>query len=106
VLKRSPTEAFQVDVVDDLLAEFQKEERRSCLEKSDTRVCDRILGLPFGRVRLADQLEEAVERLWVEQAVRWEVDAMLESLWSSAARVQDLVLERPSGTSSFTVSLS
>jgi hypothetical protein len=55
---------------------------------------------------LADRLEEAVERLWVEQAVRWEVDAMLESLWSSAARVQDLVLERPSGTSSFTVSLS
>jgi hypothetical protein len=34
------------------------------------------------------------------------VDAELEALWSSAARVQDLVLERTDGSSSLVTSLS
>jgi hypothetical protein len=47
VLKRSPTEAFRVDVVDQLVSEFRKQEERcSCLEKSGVRVLYLILGLP------------------------------------------------------------
>jgi hypothetical protein len=42
----------------------------------------------------------------VEQAVRQEAEAELEALWSSIARVRDLVLERPEGTSSLVASLS
>jgi hypothetical protein len=43
-----------MDVVDKLAIEFQKQEKWcSRLEKSDARVCDMILGPPFGRIRLA-----------------------------------------------------
>jgi hypothetical protein len=51
VVERSHTEAFWVYVVDKLVTEFQKQQEwRSCLEKSDMRVCDLILGPPSGRV--------------------------------------------------------
>jgi hypothetical protein len=66
-------------------------------------MCDLILGPPFGRVRLADSLEEAIRRL---QAKRREAVAELEGLRSSAARVQDLVLGGPARTSSLAVLLS
>jgi hypothetical protein len=53
------------------------------------RVCDLILGPPFGRARLADRLEEVTGWLGVEQDAQQEADAELEALWSSATRVQD-----------------
>jgi hypothetical protein len=77
-----------------------------CLKKSDARVYDLILGLPFGRVRLADRLEEAIVWLWAEQVARREMDVNLEALGSFAAQVWELVLERPDGTSSLEASLS
>jgi hypothetical protein len=50
VLERSPTEALRVEVVDELVDKFEKqEERRSRLEKTSVRVCDLILGPPSGR---------------------------------------------------------
>jgi hypothetical protein len=39
----------------------------------------------------------------VELATRWEVEAELEALWSSAAQVRDLVLGRVDGSSSLTM---
>jgi hypothetical protein len=56
------------------------------------RICDLMLRPPFDRVRLADRLKEAIGRLQAEQAERREADAELEHLWSSVARVSDLVL--------------
>jgi hypothetical protein len=49
VLRHSPTKAFRVEVVDELVTEFQKLERQSCLEKPFMRVCALILGPPSGR---------------------------------------------------------
>jgi hypothetical protein len=60
-LGRSPNDAFHMEVVDELVAEFHKlEEWRSRLERSAMRICDLLLGLPPGRARLADHLDEAV----------------------------------------------
>jgi hypothetical protein len=71
-LCRSPNKTFQVEVVSELVAEFQKlEEWSSFLEQPGVRICDLLLGPPSGRVRLADRLEEAVRR---------EVDTELEAL--------------------------
>jgi hypothetical protein len=95
-----------VDTVDDLVAEFQKQERCSHLEKSGVRVCVLILGAPFGRGQLVNRLEEAIEWPWVEQAARWEVGIELEALWGSAAQVWDLVLERADWMFSLGASLS
>jgi hypothetical protein len=51
VLGHSPTEALQVDVVDDLFTEFwTQEERHSHLEKSIARVYDMILRPCSGQV--------------------------------------------------------
>jgi hypothetical protein len=48
-LGRSPNEAFRVEVVDEVVAEFWKlEELRSCLERPGTRVYNFILGPPSG----------------------------------------------------------
>jgi hypothetical protein len=64
VLGRSPTEAFQADVVGEMLVEFRKkEEWYLCLENSDWRVCNLILGSPDDRARSTDRLEEVVRRL-------------------------------------------
>jgi hypothetical protein len=47
VLERSPIEAFRVEVVDELLAEFWEQEVQCPhLKKSGMRVCDLILGPP------------------------------------------------------------
>jgi hypothetical protein len=67
----SPNEAFRVEVEDELVIEFRKqEERRSCLERPSMRVYDLILGSPFERARPADKLEEAAGWLMGEQATR------------------------------------
>jgi hypothetical protein len=68
-LGRSPNETIQVEVVDELVAEFwKKEERRSRHERPGTRIYDPPLGLPSSQGRLSDQLEEADGWLGVEQA--------------------------------------
>jgi hypothetical protein len=47
---RSPNDTFRVEVVGELVAEFQKlEEQRPWLERPATRICDLLLGLPPGR---------------------------------------------------------
>jgi hypothetical protein len=51
-------------------------------------------------------MDEAVVQLRVELAARREVDAELEALWSSAARVRELVLDNADGSSSLAASLS
>jgi hypothetical protein len=61
------------------------------------RICNLLLGPPFGRLRLADRLDEATEQLGAELATRQEVDAALEALWTLAVRVRDLVLDRADG---------
>jgi hypothetical protein len=45
-------------------------------------------------------------RLRAEQASRWEADAKLEALWTSATRVWDLVLSNANGLSSLAASMS
>jgi hypothetical protein len=51
VLTCSPSEAFRVEAVDEMLVEFwEQAERLSCLENSSMRIYDKILGLPFSRV--------------------------------------------------------
>jgi hypothetical protein len=43
----SPTKAFRVDVVDEMITEFREQaKRRSRLDKSGLRICALILGLP------------------------------------------------------------
>jgi hypothetical protein len=45
-----PNETFQVQVMDELIAKFWKQqERRSHLERPGVRVYDLIIGPPFGR---------------------------------------------------------
>jgi hypothetical protein len=63
------------------------EDRRSWLERPTMRIYDLLLGPPAGRARLADHLDEAVGQLRVELVARWEADAELEALWTSAVRV-------------------
>jgi hypothetical protein len=75
------------------------------IEKSGVKVCNLILRPLFGRVWLADLLEEAIGWLGAEQATRWEVNTELEALQSPAVRVQDLVLERDDMTSSLAASV-
>jgi hypothetical protein len=85
-LGRSPDESVQVEVVYDLVTKFCKlEERRSRLEQPSARIYHLLLGSPSGRARLADRLEESVGWLRMELATRWEADAELEALWTSAA---------------------
>jgi IMP dehydrogenase/GMP reductase len=88
MLGHSPTEAFQVDVVGEMLTEFQEQAgRRLRLDNSSMRIYDLILGSADDQVQLAKRLEEVVGRLWVVQAERREVDVELEALWSSVTRV-------------------
>jgi hypothetical protein len=100
MLGHLPDETFQVEVVDELVAEFRKlEERRSRLERPGVRIYDLLLGPPSGRARLARQLG-------AELAAQREVDAELEALWTLVVRVRDLVLDWADGPSSLAVSLS
>jgi hypothetical protein len=90
-----------------MFTEFQEQaEWHLRLENSGVRICDLILGPSDFRVRLADRLEEAVGWLWVVQVEHQEPEANPKALWGSAARVRDLVLGGPTGTSSLAASLS
>jgi hypothetical protein len=65
--RHSPTKVLQVEVVDELVAVFQKQEEwHSCLEKPGMRFCDLILGPCVGQAWLTDRLEEAAGRLGEE----------------------------------------
>jgi hypothetical protein len=55
---------------------------------------------------LADHLDEAARQLRVELAARWEADVELVALWTSAARVRDLVSDNTDGSSSLAASMS
>jgi hypothetical protein len=88
VLGRSPNENFHVEVVGELVAEFQRvEERISRLERPAVRIYDLLIGPPTSRVWLADHLDEATGQLRVELAARREVDAEQEAIWTSAVWV-------------------
>jgi hypothetical protein len=81
VLGRSPAETSQVDVVGELVAEFQRlEEPCLRLERPGVRICDLLLGLPLGLARWVDRLDEAVGQLGEELVARREVDTELEAL--------------------------
>jgi hypothetical protein len=57
-LGRSHNEAFQVEIVDEVVAEFRRQvEWRSCLKMLGVRVCDLILRPPSSRAQLANRLE-------------------------------------------------
>jgi hypothetical protein len=107
VLGHSPDETFQVEVVGELVTEFYRlEELCSRLERPGVRICDLLLGLPLGQARWADRLDEATRQLGAKLVARWEVDAELEALRTSVARVQDLVLNNIGKSSSLAASLS
>jgi hypothetical protein len=60
VLGRSPDETFPVEVVGELVTEFQwLEKRRSWLKQPSARICDLLLGLPPDQASLANHLDEA-----------------------------------------------
>jgi hypothetical protein len=66
MLRRSLNETFHVEVVDEMVAEFQKlEEWRSWLERSGSRIWDLLLGPPFGQAQLTDCLNEAAGQVGV-----------------------------------------
>jgi uncharacterized protein CbrC (UPF0167 family) len=70
-LGHSPNDTFRVEVVGELIAEFQKlEERCSQFEWPATRICDLLLGTPPGRAQLAERLDEATGQRGVELAAR------------------------------------
>jgi hypothetical protein len=70
------------------------------------RICDLLLGPQLGRARWADRLNEAAGRLGAKLAARWEVDAELEELQTSATRIWDLVMDNIGEPSSLVASLS
>jgi hypothetical protein len=107
VLGHSPDETFWVEIMDELVAQFRKlEEMRSWLERPDARTCDLHLSLPPDQAQHADRLDEATRRLEAELTAQWQVGTELEALRTSAARVQDLVLDNIDGPSSLSASLS
>jgi hypothetical protein len=107
VLGHSPDETFWVEIMDELVAQFRKlEEMCSWLERPDARTCDLHLSLPPDQAQHADRLDEATRRLEAELTAQWQVGTELEALRTSAARVQDLVLDNIDGPSSLSVSLS
>jgi hypothetical protein len=81
VLGRSPSNAFWVEVLEELVTEF-KEQAEWCshLEYSGLRVCDLILVPSTDQVRLANCLEQDNGQLQAEYEECREVDAKLESL--------------------------
>jgi hypothetical protein len=84
VLGCLPDETLQVEVMDELVAEFQRlEELCSLHECPSMRICDLLLGPPLGQARWANHLDEAVGRLGAELAARQEVDAELKVMQTS-----------------------
>jgi hypothetical protein len=106
-LGRSPKEIFHVEVVGELIAEFQRlEEQRSWLERPAARIWDLLLGPPPGWVWLADHLDEVAWQLRAELVARREADVEQEALWTLAVWVRDLVLDNINRPSSLAASLS
>jgi hypothetical protein len=107
VLRHSPDETFQVEVMDELVAKFRRlAELWSLLEQTGTRICDLLLGLPLGQARWADRLAEATGRLRAEIVARRVVDAELAALWTLAVQVRDMVLDNIDEPSSLAACLS
>jgi hypothetical protein len=106
VLGCSPNETFRVEVMDELVAKFQRlEELCSRLEGPTVRICDLLLEPLPSQAQWPDRLGEATRRLEAELATQRQVEAELEALWTSATRVQDLVLRNTNILSSLAVSL-
>jgi hypothetical protein len=60
MVARSPDDTFRLEVVDELVAEFQKlEARRSWLERPSMKIRVLLLGPPFNQARKADPLDKA-----------------------------------------------
>jgi hypothetical protein len=107
VLGRSPGNTSRVEVVGELVTEFQKVEgRRSKLEWPTARIYDLLLRPPPGRAWLAGRLDEATGQLRVELVMRQEAEAELEALRSLVARFQCLVLDDTDRSSLLAVSMS
>jgi hypothetical protein len=107
VVWHSPSDTFHMEVVSELVAEFQKMEDQCLrLERPDMRICDLLLGPPISRARLVDHLDEAAGQLRVELVAGWEVDAELGAPRTSVVRAWDLVLDSADGPSSVAVSMS
>jgi hypothetical protein len=67
----SPNGTLCVDIMGELVTEFQKlEEQTSRLERLVVRINDLLLGPPPGQARLADHLDEAARQFWVELAAQ------------------------------------
>jgi hypothetical protein len=62
------------------------------LEQPVARICILLIGPLPDWAWLADCLDKDVERLRVELAARWEVDAVLEAWRALAMKVQDSML--------------
>jgi hypothetical protein len=81
-----PGETFRMQVMGEVVAKFQRLEEL-CLRPGQlgTRICDLLLDPPLGQARWVDRVDEAIGWLAVELVARWEVDAELEALRTSAA---------------------
>jgi hypothetical protein len=96
-----------VEVVDELIAQFWKlEEWCSRFKCSGMRIRNLLLGWPSDQARLADNLNEAIRPPRTELVAWREEDPKLEALWTSVVQVQDMMLDRADGPSSFAASLS
>jgi hypothetical protein len=107
VLGHSPDEAFGVEIMDELVAQFQKlEEPCSWLEQLDTRICDLLLRPAPDQARWANRLDETTGWLEVELTTRRLVDTKLEAVRTLAGWVWDLMLDSIDGPSPLAASLS
>jgi hypothetical protein len=107
MLGHSPGNTACAEVVSELVVKFQKVEmHHSKLEWPTTRICDLMLGPLPSWAWLTDHLDEVATWLKVEQVTRWEVEAELEDMRSSAALVRDLVLGDVGGSSLMVTSMS
>jgi hypothetical protein len=81
VLGHSPDETFQVEVMDELVAKFQRlEELCSWLERPSMRISDLLLGSSLDQAQWADRQSKAARRIEAKLDARWKVDAELEAL--------------------------
>jgi hypothetical protein len=88
VLGRSPNETSQVEVTNELVAKFQRQEELcSQLQGPGVRIYDLLLGLTPSQDQWADRLAEAAGRLEAELTRCRLVDAELGTIRTSAARV-------------------
>jgi hypothetical protein len=107
VLGRSPGETSQVEVVNELVAKFQRlEELSSRLEGFGAWIYTLLVGPPTRQARWADHLDEATRWLEVEMAKQHQVVTEQEALRTLAALARDLVLDDVNGPSSLAASLS